>query len=59
MARKPDHKMMMDKLRVVFDCMIFLQAAINEKSPAAELFRQIENQTLQLFVSNEDYLRNS
>ena len=53
MARKPVHKMMMDKLRVVFDCMIFLQAAINEKSPAAELFRQIENQTLQLFVSNE------
>lgn len=43
----------MEKLRVVFDCMIFLQAAINQNSPAAELFRQVEQENLQLFVSSE------
>lgn len=43
----------MEKLRVVFDCMIFLQAAINEDSPAAELFRQVEKNVLRLFVSQE------
>jgi uncharacterized protein len=41
------------KLSAVFDCMIFLQAAINEKSPAAELFRQVEKENVLLFVSDE------
>lgn len=40
-------------LPAVFDCMIYLQAAINEKSPAAELFRQVENGNVLLFVSDE------
>jgi putative PIN family toxin of toxin-antitoxin system len=40
-------------LTAVFDCMIYLQAAINEKSPAAEIFRQVENEKLSLFVSDE------
>ena len=31
-------------LTAVFDCMIYLQAAIIEKSPAAEIFRQVENE---------------
>lgn len=43
----------MGKILAVFDCMIFLQAAINEKSPAAELFRRVEKEILQLFVSRE------
>ncbi len=33
--------------------MIYLQAAISEKSPAAELFRQVESGKVLLFVSNE------
>lgn len=37
----------------VFDCMIYLQAVINEKSPAAELFRQVEKENVLLFVSDE------
>lgn len=43
----------MEKIRAIFDCMIFLQAAINEKSPAAELFRQVEKGTILLFISKE------
>lgn len=42
-----------ENLSAVFDCMVYLQAAISEKSPAAELFRQIENGKVLLFVSNE------
>ena len=38
-------------LRAVYDCMIFLQATINETSPAAELFRQVEQGNVALFVS--------
>lgn len=40
-------------LKAVFDCMIYLQAAISEKSPAAELFRKVEDGNILLFVSNE------
>ncbi len=42
-----------ENLSAVFDCMVYLQAAISEKSPAAELFRQVENGKVLLFVSNE------
>ena len=45
--------MQSEKLPAVFDCMIYLQAAISEKSPAAELFRQVERGNVLLFVSNE------
>lgn len=37
--------------RVVFDCMIFLQATASESGPAAELFRLLERNVLSLFVS--------
>ncbi|HSK70130.1 MAG TPA: putative toxin-antitoxin system toxin component, PIN family [Pyrinomonadaceae bacterium] len=40
-------------LSAVFDCMIFLQAAISEKSPAAEIFRQVERDNVLLFVGDE------
>lgn len=39
------------RLRVVFDCMIFLQATASESGPAAELFRLVERNVLSLFVS--------
>jgi len=42
-----------ENFSAVFDCMIYLQAAINEKSPAAELFKQVERGSVLLFVSNE------
>ncbi len=42
-----------ENFSAVFDCMIYLQAAISEKSPAAELFRQVERGSVLLFVSNE------
>ncbi len=42
-----------ENLPAVFDCMIYLQAAINEKSPAAEIFRQVESGNVLLFISNE------
>lgn len=42
-----------ETLSAVFDCMIYLQAAVNEKSPAAELFRQVEKGNIRLFVSDE------
>ena len=38
---------------VVFDCNIFLQAAANEKSPAAACFRLVEERIIRLFVSEE------
>src|SRR5262249_29298457 len=37
--------------RVVFDCMIYLQATINEFGPAAALFQYVEDDALLLFVS--------
>lgn len=39
--------------RVVFDCMIYLQATANESSPAAALLRMMDDSTISLFVSNE------
>lgn len=37
--------------RVVFDCMVYLQATISESGPAATLLRLLDNDTLSLFVS--------
>jgi len=39
--------------RVVFDCMIFLQATVSESGPAAALLRLVERNVLSLFVSRE------
>ncbi|MDZ4849093.1 MAG: putative toxin-antitoxin system toxin component, PIN family [Pirellulaceae bacterium] len=39
--------------RVVFDCMIFLQAAARSTGPAAVLLELVENGMLQLVVSVE------
>ena len=39
--------------RVVFDCMIYLQATASESSPAAALLRMVDDSTISLFVSNE------
>jgi len=41
------------KIRAVFDCNTFLQAAINEKSLAGNCYRLIEEKTVELFVSKE------
>jgi putative PIN family toxin of toxin-antitoxin system len=41
------------KIRVVFDCNTFLQAAINEKSLAGNCFKLVENRAVELFVSQE------
>jgi predicted nucleic acid-binding protein len=38
-------------LRVVFDCMIFLQAAARPKGPAAECMRSVTAGRLELFLS--------
>jgi putative PIN family toxin of toxin-antitoxin system len=39
--------------RVVFDCMIYLQATANESGPAAALLRLVDNDEVALFVSRE------
>lgn len=39
--------------RVVFDCMIYLQAIASESSPAAALLRMMDDSTISLFVSND------
>jgi len=39
--------------RVVFDCMIYLQATISESGPAAALLRLVESRAVSLFVSDE------
>lgn len=39
--------------RVVFDCMIFLQATASESGPAAAILRLVERNVLSLFVSRE------
>jgi putative PIN family toxin of toxin-antitoxin system len=39
--------------RVVFDCMIYLQATANESSPAAALLRMMDDSIISLFVSND------
>jgi putative PIN family toxin of toxin-antitoxin system len=41
------------KIRAVFDCNTFLQAAINEKSLAGNCYRLIEERKVELFVSQE------
>ncbi len=41
------------KLKVVYDCMIYLQATISETGLAAKLFRLIENDEVSLFVSED------
>jgi putative PIN family toxin of toxin-antitoxin system len=39
--------------RVVFDCMIYLQATANESSPAAALLRMLDDSIISLSVSND------
>ena len=39
--------------RVVFDCMVYLQATVSESGPAASLLRLVDNNALSLFVSAE------
>jgi putative PIN family toxin of toxin-antitoxin system len=39
--------------RVVFDCMIYLQATASESSPAAALLRMLDDNTISLFLSND------
>ena len=39
--------------RVVFDCMVYLQATVNESGPAAALLRLVDNDEIALFVSRE------
>lgn len=39
--------------RVVFDCMIFLQATASESGPAAALLRLVDHNVISLFVSRE------
>lgn len=43
----------MEKLRIIFDCMIFLQAILNEKSIAYKLFEYLEKNSFTLFVSRD------
>jgi len=45
--------MTMEKLRVVFDCMIFLQAVMSEKSVAFKLFELMKENAFTLFISIE------
>ncbi len=40
-------------VRAVFDCMIYLQATANEKSPAAALLRLVEQEEIVLYLSRE------
>ena len=44
--------MTMKKSRVVFDCMIFLQAVTSDKSLAFRLFEYFENGSFTVYVSN-------
>lgn len=39
--------------RVVFDCMVYLQATVNESGPAAALLRLVDNAEIALFVSRD------
>ena len=39
--------------RVVFDCMVYVQATASDKSPAAALLRLVENGELTLYLSRE------
>lgn len=39
--------------RVVFDCMVYLQATVSESGPAAALLRLVDSDVVSLFVSVE------
>jgi predicted nucleic acid-binding protein len=39
--------------RVVFDCMVYLQATVSESGPAAALLRLVDSDALLLFVSDD------
>jgi len=41
------------KPRIVFDCMVYLQAAAREKSPARKCLRLAEEHKVQLFISRK------
>lgn len=41
------------RIRTIFDCNTFLQAAINEKSLAGNCYRLVEERTVELFVSQD------
>ena len=41
------------KIRVVFDCNTFLQAALNEESLAGNCYRLVEERTVELFISQD------
>lgn len=43
----------MEKLRIIFDCMIFLQAVLSRKSVAYKLFEHLETNSFTLFISQE------
>lgn len=43
----------MDKPKVIFDCMIFLQALISPKGISFKLFEYLEKRTFALFLSRE------
>lgn len=42
-----------DIIRAVFDCNTFLQAALNEESPAGKCYRFVEEGIVKLFVSRD------
>lgn len=42
-----------DKLPTVFDCMIFLQGLIKEKGIAVDCLELVENDRIELFISEE------
>ncbi len=43
----------MEKLRVIFDCMIFLQAVLSKKSIAFQLFENLHENRFILFISQD------
>jgi putative PIN family toxin of toxin-antitoxin system len=45
--------MTLEKPRVIFDCMIFLQAVLSENSNAFRLFEKLEQNQFSLFISKE------
>jgi uncharacterized protein len=53
LAGKTAGNIAMEKLRVVFDCMIFLQAVLSGKGIASKLFEHLEKNSFILFVSRE------
>lgn len=45
--------MTVENLRVVFDCMIFLQAAMSMNSPSFKLFDHLDDDAFKIFVSQD------